>query len=151
MRVIGVDYGHKRIGLAVSDATGMLARPWKSIAGATSVAQVAAAIRTEIDAFAAAGEEVAAVVLGLPRRLSGEPNDQTATVQAVAARLRAELSIPVVLQDERLTSREAESRLAVREKDWRKRKRALDAESAAIILQDYLDATPHTTADGEGS
>ena len=47
--------------------------------------------------------------------------------------------LPVVLQDERLTSREAESRLALREKDWRVRKEQLDAAAAAIILQDYLD------------
>jgi RNase H-fold protein (predicted Holliday junction resolvase) len=46
----------------------------------------------------------------------------------------------VVLQDERLTSREAESRLALREKDWRRRKLLLDAAAAAVILQDYLDA-----------
>jgi putative Holliday junction resolvase len=90
------------------------------------------------------------VVLGFPRRLTGERHEQTAAVEAVAARLRALLSMPLVLQDERLTSREAESRLALREKDWRKRKQALDAEAAAIILQDYLDSAPRPAADGEG-
>ena len=50
------------------------------------------------------------------------------------------MSVPVVLQDERLSSREAESLLARSEKDWRKRKTQLDAASAAVILQDYLDA-----------
>jgi putative Holliday junction resolvase len=63
----------------------------------------------------------------------------TPRVQAFAAALRARLAVPVVLQDERLTSREAESRLAVREKDWRARKKQLDAAAAAVILQDYLD------------
>ena len=53
--------------------------------------------------------------------------------------LRAELAVPVVLQDERLTSREAESLLARRIKDWREAQAALDAASAAVILQDYLD------------
>jgi putative holliday junction resolvase len=48
--------------------------------------------------------------------------------------------LPVLLQDERLSSREAESRLALREKDWRARKKKLDAAAAAIILQDYLDS-----------
>jgi putative transcription antitermination factor YqgF len=47
--------------------------------------------------------------------------------------------LPIVRMDERLTSREAESRLAVRERDWRRRKERLDAAAAAIILQDYLD------------
>jgi putative Holliday junction resolvase len=50
--------------------------------------------------------------------------------------------VPVVLQDERLTSREAESRLALREKDWRARKQKIDAAAAAVILQDYLDTRP---------
>ena len=53
--------------------------------------------------------------------------------------LRQRTDISIALQDERLTSREAESRLAQREKDWRKRKTRLDAASAAVILQDYLD------------
>ena len=151
MRVLGVDYGRKRIGLALSDASGMLARPWKTIARQGSASTVAAAIAAELDGLAAAGEGVGAVVLGLPRRLNGQPNEQTQAVEAVAARLRAERSVPVILQDERLTSREAESRLAAREKDWRKRKLALDAEAAAIILQDYLDSSARPAADGEGS
>jgi putative Holliday junction resolvase len=61
-------------------------------------------------------------------------------VETIAARLRTLVTIPVVLQDERLSSHEADSLLAQHEKDWRKRKVALDATSAAIILQDYLDS-----------
>ena len=49
------------------------------------------------------------------------------------------MTVPVILQDERLSSHEAESRLAVRERDWRRRKQKLDAAAAAIVLQDYLD------------
>ena len=63
----------------------------------------------------------------------------TPRVQKFAAELGRLTALPVTLQDERLTSREAESRLAVREKDWRARKAKLDAAAAAIILQDYLD------------
>jgi putative Holliday junction resolvase len=63
----------------------------------------------------------------------------TPRVQAFAAALHSRIGLPVVLQDERLTSREAESRLALREKDWRARKKQIDAAAAAIILQDYLD------------
>ena len=79
------------------------------------------------------------VVLGLHRRLNGEPTDATPTVLALADRLREAIDMPVVLQDERLSSHEAESLLAQREKDWRKRKAMLDAAAAAVILQDYLD------------
>jgi putative Holliday junction resolvase len=80
-----------------------------------------------------------ALVIGLPRRLDGSANDMTPRVEAFAHTLGRRVSLPVVLQDERLTSVEAESRLASREKDWRSRKARIDAAAAAIILQDYLD------------
>ncbi len=140
MRALGIDYGKRRIGLALSDATGMLARPWKTIANDGGLARVAEAIALEISALSAEDDGLHVVVLGLPRRLSGEANEQTAAVEGLAERLRAACVVPVVLQDERLTSREAESLLARREKDWRKRKPLLDATAAAVILQDYLDA-----------
>ena len=65
-----------------------------------------------------------------------------AIVETFARLLEAKITVPVVLQDERLSSHEAESRLAQRESDWRKRKAKLDAVAAAIILQDYLDERP---------
>lgn len=146
MRALGIDYGRRRIGLALSDATGLLARPWKTIECRGGVAGAAASLAAEVEALAADGDGLAAVVVGYPRRLGGEANEQTAEVHALAARLRESTALPVILQDERLTSHEAEERLAVREKDWRKRKRMLDAASAAIILQDYLDAQPRQAA-----
>jgi putative Holliday junction resolvase len=66
----------------------------------------------------------------------------TARVEAFAATLGRRTALPVILQDERLTSHEAESRLAVRAKRWQDRKAKLDAAAAAIILQDYLDSRP---------
>ncbi|MDQ3170883.1 MAG: Holliday junction resolvase RuvX, partial [Acidobacteriota bacterium] len=69
----------------------------------------------------------------------GSDNDQTPLVRVFAAELARASSLPVILQDERLTSHEADERLARRERDWRKRKQQLDAAAAAIILQDYLD------------
>ena len=86
------------------------------------------------------------VVIGLPRRLDGSPTDQTAHVQQLVDALRARISLPIVLQDERLSSHEAEGRLAVNERDWRARKAKLDAAAAAVILQDYLDARPQAGA-----
>ena len=139
VRALGIDYGERRIGLALSDATGLLARPWKTIARTGAPAQVAAMLRNEIAALRAEDDGLAAVVIGFPRRLSGEPTHQTAAVTDLARRLRDGMDLPIVLQDERLSSREAETLLARREKDWRKRKKQLDAASAAIILQDYLD------------
>jgi putative Holliday junction resolvase len=140
VRALGIDYGRQRIGLALSDATGTLARPWKTIAVPGAPSRVAAALAAEINVLASESDGLSAVALGYPRRLSGEPNDQTAIVEAVAAALGSLVPVPVVLQDERLSSREAERLLARTEKDWRKRKPLLDAASAAVILQDYLDA-----------
>ena len=148
MRALGIDYGRKRIGLALSDATGMLARPWKTLDVSGAPARVAAALVLEINAVADE-DGLSAVVLGYPRRLSGEPNDQTAIVDDIARELRTLVGVPIVLQDERLSSREAESLLARSEKDWRKRKPLLDAAAAAVILQDYLDARSHASPTSE--
>jgi putative Holliday junction resolvase len=142
VRALGIDYGRKRIGLALSDATGLLARPWKTIARVGAPPRVSAALAAEIAALQREPDGLAAVVLGLPRRLGGEANEQTAAVQELAERLGALVEVPVVLQDERLTSREAESLLASKERDWRRRKALVDATAAAIILQDYLDSLP---------
>ena len=139
VRALGIDYGRRRIGLALSDATGLLARPWKTIAADGRRAQIASALAAEIAALAGEPDGLSAVVMGHPRRLSGEATEQTATVEAIASELRRLVDVPVVLQDERLSSREAESLLARTEKDWRKRKPLLDAAAAAVILQDYLD------------
>jgi putative holliday junction resolvase len=140
MRALGVDYGRRRIGLALSDASGMLARPWKTVARVGNPSQVARAIAREIRSLGDAGDAVDVVVLGYPRRLSGEASEQTADVERLAEQLRLVADIPLVLQDERLTSREADELLARRERDWRRRKAQLDAMAAAVILQDYLDA-----------
>ena len=141
VRALGIDYGRRRIGLALSDATGLLARPWKTVATAAGgPSRAAAALAAEIAALEAEDDGLSAVAVGYPRKLNGEPNQQTAAVETFTAVLRPLVRVPVVLQDERLSSREAESLLARSEKDWRKRKPQLDAASAAIILQDYLDA-----------
>ena len=150
VRALGIDYGTRRIGLALSDATGLLARPWKTIAVSGGPARVAAVLAAEVRALIEEQDGLAAIALGYPRRLNGSPTHQTAAVEAVAAALRSSIEIPVVLQDERLSSREAESELARRHKDWRKRKQLLDAASAAIILQDYLDERARQAARVEG-
>lgn len=140
--MLGIDYGARRVGLAVSDATGLLARPLKTLDRSTlasDAALVEAVLGTVAD-VSSDDEPFAAIVVGFPRRLDGSPNDQTPQVEAFVRRLTAQTSLPIVLQDERLTSREAESRLAVKEKDWRRRKQMLDSATAAVILQDYLDA-----------
>jgi putative holliday junction resolvase len=139
VRVVGIDLGGRRIGVAISDATQTLARPVGVLVRPAADDDAVRLVADEIGRLAAEEDGVVAIVLGLPRRLDGMPNDMTRHVQAFAQQLSAASGLPVALQDERLSSREAESRLALREKDWRVRKRKLDAAAAAIILQDYLD------------
>ena len=139
MRALGIDYGERRIGLALSDATGLLASPWKRMTNDANVGAAAKRLADEIRILQADEAGLAAVVIGLPRRLSGEPNEQTPRVQELAKLLAAETTVPITLQDERLTSHEADELLAQRERDWRRRKDQLDAMAAALILQDYLD------------
>lgn len=149
--MLGIDYGARRIGLALSDATATLASPWRLLQRPPSEAETLRIMLTEIDLLAKDDDGLEAVVVGWPRRLDGSPTHQTAIVETFARALGERIAVPVVLQDERLSSHEAESRLAAREADWRKRKAKLDAAAAAVILQDYLDGRPRdpaTTEDG---
>ena len=135
---MGIDVGTRRIGLAISDVTRTLARPLMTIdiadadEGVRRVADEATRLATEDDSLST-------IVVGLPVRLDGSSNDQTSRVTAFVAALKGRTSIPVVTADERLSSVEAESRIATRTKDWRERKKKLDAAAAAVVLQDFLD------------
>ena len=120
MRALGVDYGRKRVGLALSDASGMLARPWKTLAVA-GIDRQAGELGRAVEALAAESDGLSVIVIGLPRRLTGEANEQTAAVEQLAARLGRHTAVPSVLQDDRLTSHEAEEVLSRRDKDWGKR------------------------------
>jgi len=138
MRVLAVDVGTRRVGLAISDATRTLARPLTTIT-VTDAADAVARVADTIAKLSAEDDGLSVVVVGLPARLDGTPNEATARARAFVDALKTRTAIPIATEDERLSSREAESRLAVREKDWRKRKAKLDAAAAAVILQDYLD------------
>ncbi len=137
MRALGVDVGNRRIGLAISDPTGTLARPLSTLAvrASEAVDQVA----REVDRLAAEDDGLAVIVVGIPTRLDGTSSEATKKVAGFIDALRTRTAIPVVGEDERLTSHEAEQRLAIGERDWRKRKLRLDAAAAAVFLQDFFD------------
>ncbi len=138
MRALGVDLGTRRIGLAISDTTRTLARPLTTLA-VTSESDAVVRVAETIARLSAEDDGLALVVVGVPSRLDGGANDSTARARAFITALQTRTTVPIATEDERLSSREAESRLALREKDWRKRKDKLDAAAAAVILQDYLD------------
>jgi putative Holliday junction resolvase len=151
MRVLGIDYGERRIGIAVSDVSGTIARPVGTIAGDRNQLVAVKHVMVQLETLDQGDDHVGLIVVGLPSRLDGSANEQTPRVEAFAELLRTRAGRPVVLQDERLTSHEADQLLALRERDWRVRKKHLDAAAAAVILQEYLDGHRAAEPDGDGS
>ncbi len=131
-RLLALDIGAKRIGVAISDESRLLARPLTTIARASKREDF------EMIARLIAVHDVAQLIVGLPRTLRGEEGRQAQRVRRYAEALSAAIGVPIVFQDERYTSVEAEERLA----GLSRRRRVtgdVDAAAAAIILQDYLN------------
>jgi putative Holliday junction resolvase len=133
VRLLALDVGDVRIGVAVSDETGTLASGLATLraVGPRKDAQAVLALVRE--------HGVGEVVVGVPRRLDGSLGPQAEKVMAFVERLRRVLPVPVVARDERLTSVAADERLAeagVRRKD---RKARIDQAAAALVLQELLD------------
>jgi putative Holliday junction resolvase len=135
MRVLGVDFGHKRIGLALSDETGTIAQPFEYIAGGG-----VAVVSREI-ARICAERKVGKIVVGVPLRLDGKPSEQTERTLVFIAELRRATTVPVAQWDERLTSVQAERALLEGNVRRSERKQKIDKIAAQIMLQSYLDAT----------
>jgi putative Holliday junction resolvase len=136
-RVLAIDAGRRRVGFAISDPTRTLARPLTTLTVGDH--DIVVRVAAEVSRLAAEEDGLVTIVVGVPVHLDGSPSEETRRVRQLVASLRARTSIPVVEADERLTSREAEGRLALREPDWKRRKARLDAAAAAVILQEYLD------------
>ena len=135
MRVLGVDYGHKRIGLALSDESGTIAQALDYIDGGA-----AAKVSLEL-ARICAERKVGKIVVGVPLRLDGKPSEQTERTLAFIGELRRATTIPVAQWDERLTSVQAARTLLEGNVRRSQRKQKIDKLAAQIMLQSYLDAT----------
>ena len=134
-RVLGLDLGDVRIGVAISDADRRLALPLGTVhTGAPSDLKAIEALVRE--------HEVTMVVVGHPRLLSGQVGTRARHAEAFAEALRGFLGIPVVLHDERLTTVEADRALRDAGASGRERRRVVDRSAAAILLQAYLDGLP---------
>ena len=133
-RTLALDIGEKRIGVAVSDELGLLARPLATIARASR--------RQDFERIARFVAELGAerIVAGYPRSLSGEEGLQAQRVRRYVEALAATLPVPAELWDECLTTVEAQERLLDAGRRRPRDRGQLDAAAAAIILQDYLDA-----------
>ncbi len=128
-RLMALDLGSRRTGVAVSDDLGLYAHARPALKGGT---------RRLLDALPAlvASEGVAEVIVGLPLALTGGDSPQTAATRAFVERLRERLAIPVTTHDERLSSREAARYTPAR----RRRDGTLDSTAAALLLQSVLDS-----------
>ncbi len=142
-RVLGVDYGNRRIGLAISDAAGVVARPlatverWNDRQAAEEIAAIAAE------------EKVDLIVVGLPVSLSGEESHAARAVRRFAGELEKRTLLPIAFHDERLTTAEVEKILLADDVSRAGRKRVRDQLAAALILQSYLDQS-RGGGEGEG-
>lgn len=134
MRVLGIDYGHRRIGLALSDEEGILASPLPTYVRERSEARDITALTSLIDKHG-----VTAVVVGLPLNMNGSRGEMAREAEAFADRIRQETELPIELFDERLTSSEAERVLLEADLPRRRRKELRDSLSAVLILQGHLD------------
>jgi putative Holliday junction resolvase len=131
---LALDVGEKRIGVAVSDETALLASPLMTIRRKSTASALEAVARVVVET----GAEL--VVVGLPVSFDGQLHGQAKAIQSFAAKLRGRLAQPVTFADETLSSVRAEEALrAAGARPDRIRER-LDAAAAAVILQDYLDA-----------
>ena len=129
-RSLGVDFGSKRIGLALSDPLGIGATPLAVVGRSGAVAEIARVVEEQ---------DVDTIVIGLPTGLRGEEGKSAGEARKLGEELAAITEANVVFQDERFTSRMAESALLESGMKRRRRRDTVDKVAAAIILRDYLD------------
>jgi len=132
MTVLGVDYGRRRIGLAITDALEMIASPLKTI---PNDSRCIPELREIVG-----GKAVDTVVVGLPLRMDGTLGPAGQEVLQFAERLRKEIPAPVETFDERLTTRQAERAMLAHDLTRARRAARIDQMAAQIMLQGYLDS-----------
>lgn len=141
MRIMGLDVGDKTIGVSVSDPLGLTAQGVTTIRRAT-IEEDLIQLQQLIDAY-----EVKLIVLGLPKNMNGTIGPQGEKVLAFRDILEGQLKIPTVLQDERLSTLEAERFLIHADVTRAKRKKVIDKMAASVILQTYLDSSGNKMQD----
>lgn len=128
-RILGIDYGDRRIGLALSDPLKMIASPFKTIPNTGNQESLKSIIEDQ---------DIESIVVGLPLGMKGQDTTQTEKVREYAHSL-AELNCPVFLEDERLTSVSAQKSMIEQNIKTGHNKGIIDERAAAILLQQFLD------------
>ena len=139
MRILGIDYGRRRIGLAVSDEAEFLARPLDPY-------QRTHSLRKDLEYLARLAREfeAATIVVGLPLNMDGSKGEMAVEVEEFVSQLQELVKIDIIVSDERLTSAEAERVLLEGDVKRKDRKRLRDGLAATLILQGYLDSQLHS-------
>jgi len=145
MRVMALDVGHKRIGVALSDPGQVLASSLQVIERKGQQRDLATVVQLVRE------HEVGKIIVGFPLSLDGTVGQQARVVERYAALLEkklrdSSLDVPVILWDERLSTVAAERLMAEAGRKGRERRERIDAAAAAVILQDYLDSSEQRTA-----
>lgn len=130
-RLLGLDYGTKRIGIAISDTSQVIATPYEVVAADAVLDVLDDIIRDE---------EITGIVVGLPTSLSGEEGPSAEAARALAARVAAHTGLDVVLVDERFTSKVAEKAMIEAGMRRDKRRDNRDRLAATVMLQGHLDS-----------
>jgi putative Holliday junction resolvase len=133
-RILGIDYGERRVGLAVSDPLGTIAMPRSVL----TVRDAADALRQVVAACREADAE--RLVVGLPLNMDGSRGAAVERVEQFVGQLRAALAIPVETWDERLSTSHAERALLEADLSRQRRRQVIDKVAAQVILQGYLDS-----------
>ena len=132
--VLALDLGEKRVGLAISDDLNISIKPLKALQR-TNWKQLLRDVSAEIRRF-----DAKTVVIGFPLALKGGTGDAAEAVLEVARKFALSLEVPVYLQDERLTSVDAEEKLRAEGNPKKRIRELVDSEAAAIILRDFLES-----------
>ena len=132
-RLVAIDPGTKRVGLAVCDPDRLVCRPLQ-VLERSSWKKLLLKIRAVLNEF-----DAKALVIGLPLESNGDESAMSLEARKMAAKFQLSLDIPVFLQDERVTSYEAKGRLWLSGTDPRSARTEVDGEAAALILGDFLD------------
>ncbi len=137
-RIVGIDFGTARIGLAITDEMRIITQPLATVQASKNVKQTADLIAKELERF----KKIDTIVIGLPLLLSGKEGEMATLAKAFGAAVEARMGVPVVYWDERLTSSQVDRML--RDSDVSRKKRATlsDQLAAAAILQNYMYSLP---------
>ena len=134
MRYLGLDLGSRTLGVAVSDATGMIASNYKVIRHEENYEELLYEVKSLVEEL-----HIDTVVLGFPKNMNNTVGPKGELSLEFQKKLEGVLSVPVVLQDERLTTKSAHDMLIEGNVSRKNRKKVVDSVAAAIILQSYLD------------